>query len=419
METYLRMLNNAALWFVFILLAPYLFYTIFGLFIRKKKFSSAKVFHHYAVLIAARNEEKVIDRLITSIKTQKYQGEIDVFVIADNCTDQTANVARKAGATVIERSNLTKVGKGYALHELIHHVTQIPNYQPSALLFFDADNLLHPDYFENINKVYDSGETIICSYRNAKNFGASWVSSSSALIFLREAKFLHQPRYALKTSTHVSGTGFLVKREYLEKEGWDYYLLTEDIEFTINQIIRGRSVAYCADAIFYDEQPINFKDSWNQRLRWIKGGLQCLASYWKILTVKLFQKRQWAIFEILYWVSPLPYIAISASLALSIAKFIYVLIRLPFNVNTLWIASQYFIEWMVVVYIVSWIIAFLVIITEYKNIKASFMRKVWSIFVFPLFIFTFLPIVYIALFSKNVLWHPIPHTDNADIDQLL
>lgn len=419
MESYLRLLNDAALWFVFILLSPYLFYTILGLFIRKKRFKHSDQLHHYAVLIAARNEENVIAQLIQSIHHQTYKGKIDVFVIADNCTDKTSEIARLNGAIVIERTNKIQVGKGYALHDLIEYVTQLPNYDPAALLFFDADNLLHPDYFVRMNEAYSSGETIICSYRNAKNFSSSWVSSSSAMIFLRETKYLHQPRYALGTSTHVSGTGFLVKTDYLRKEGWDYYLLTEDIEFTINQIIKGRSVAYCADAIFYDEQPVKFIDSWHQRLRWIKGGLQCLSSYWRTLTLTLFQKRRWAIFEILYWVSPLPYIAISASLALSVAKLIYVLIVLPFNLNTLWIALQFFGEWIAVVYIVSFIIALLVIITEYKKIKASFFRKAWSVIIFPVFILTFLPIVYIALFSKSVLWKPIPHTIDKTIDKVL
>lgn len=419
MEAVLRALNNSALLFVLLLLSPYLFYTILALFIRQRKFKETNQLNRYAVLIAARNEESVIRQLIDSIHLQTYQGSIDIYVIADNCSDQTATVARSAGAHVIERTDKFKQGKGYALHDLISYVTHQVQSTYDAYVFFDADNLVHPDFFVEINKAYASGETLICSYRNSKNFASSWVSASSSIIFLREAHFLHQPRYALKTSTHISGTGYLVKADYFHQEGWDFYLLTEDIEFTINQILKGRSVAYCGSAIFYDEQPVKFGDSWFQRLRWIKGGLQCLTNYWKILTTQLFKKRRWAIFEILYWVSPLPYIAISLSLILSIAKFVYVLIMNPFSWAILVQALQYFIEWAIVVYVVSWVIAFLVIATEHRKIRASWFSQLASIFVFPFYVFTFLPIVYIALFSPNVYWKPIPHNDGASIDELM
>lgn len=419
METVLRALNNSALLFVLLLLSPYLFYTILALFIRQRKFKETNAINTYAVLIAARNEENVIQQLIRSIQSQSYQGTIDIYVIADNCTDQTARVAREAGAFVIERRNDKLLGKGYALHHLISYVTHQIDINYDAFVFFDADNLVHPDFFVEMNKAYASGETLICSYRNSKNFATSWVSASSSIIFLREAHYLHQPRYALKTSTHISGTGYLVKADYFKQEGWDFYLLTEDIEFTINQILKGRSVAYCGAAIFYDEQPVKFSDSWFQRLRWIKGGLQCLAAYWKLLTAQFLKKRRWAIFEILYWVSPLPYIAISLSLGLSIAKFIYVLITNPFSLPILLHALQYFIEWAIVVYAVSWIIALLVIVTEYRKIKAPWYSKVTSMFVFPIYVFTFLPIVYIALFSPSVYWKPITHNDGASIDELM
>lgn len=419
MEDILRTLNTLALWFVFILLSPYLFYTIMGVFIRKRTFQPTDKIHHYAVLIAARNEEKVLPQLIDSIKKQRYSGRIDIFVIADNCTDLTAKVARDLGCTVVERFDKHKIGKGYALHTLINYVVSIPNYECDAMVFFDADNLVHPDFFIEMNKAYASGETLICSYRNSKNFGSSWVSASSSIIFLREARYLHQPRYALGTSTHISGTGYLVKADYFRHEGWDFYLLTEDIEFTINQIIKGRSVAYCASAMFYDEQPVRFMDSWNQRLRWLKGGLQCLMNYWWILATQFIKKRRWAIFEILYWVSPLPYIAISLSLMLSLAKFVYILIRLPWSWGTLLVASQYFYEWAAVVYVVSWLIALLVIVSERRRIKATTWAKISSIFIFPFYVFTFLPLVYVALFSRSIHWKPIPHDSDADIHQLM
>lgn len=104
---------------IFILFTGFYFYQIIYIFIslfkESKEFTASK-YHKYAVVIAARNESAVIANLIESIKKQNYpQDLIDIYVVADNCTDNTAEVAKNAGAIVIERFNRQKVGKGYAL----------------------------------------------------------------------------------------------------------------------------------------------------------------------------------------------------------------------------------------------------------------------------------------------------------------
>ena len=90
-------------------------YKILGVFCTRK-FKEAKNFHKYAILIAARNEEAVIVKLIESIKKQNYpEDKLSVFVVADNCTDNTAKVARDAGAICYERFDSTRKTKGFAL----------------------------------------------------------------------------------------------------------------------------------------------------------------------------------------------------------------------------------------------------------------------------------------------------------------
>ena len=91
-------------------------YVVVALFKKPQKPAPAGKNHHFAVLIAARNESAVIGQLISSIKKQKYpQDKIDIFVVADNCTDDTAKVAERAGAHVYERYNKKYVGKGLSL----------------------------------------------------------------------------------------------------------------------------------------------------------------------------------------------------------------------------------------------------------------------------------------------------------------
>ncbi len=237
--------------------------------------------HRYAAVIAARNEEAVIGELIRSIRNQNYpSGLLDIFVVADNCTDRTADVARAAGAIVCERSNRRAVGKGYALN----HIFSIIRYSYSdkhydGFFVFDADNLLDENFVMEMNRVFNSGYRIVTSYRNSKNYSSNWISAGYALWFLREAAYLNGPRMMLGTSCAVSGTGFLVSSDIIrERGGWKHYLLTEDIEFSVDQIMRGETIGYCAKAVLYDEQPCTFRQSWNQRLRLAKGFYQCFKN---------------------------------------------------------------------------------------------------------------------------------------------
>lgn len=132
-----------------------------------------------------------------------------------------------------------------------------------AYLVLDADNILDPNFISEIEKVYSSGYEIVTCYRNSKNYGDNWISAGYALWFLREAQYLNNARMRLGSSCAVSGTGFLFSDGVLEAcGGWNFFLLTEDIEFTIDNVVRGEKVGYAAGAVLYDEQPTSFAQSW-------------------------------------------------------------------------------------------------------------------------------------------------------------
>ena len=130
-------------------------YVLMGLLRTPKQFEADR-YHKYGVLISARNESAVIAQLIQSIKQQNYPKElIEVFVVADNCTDNTAEVSRQAGAIVYERFNKEKVGKGYALNWLLKHISE--DYGEDAFegyFVFDADNILDENYVREMNKYF-------------------------------------------------------------------------------------------------------------------------------------------------------------------------------------------------------------------------------------------------------------------------
>ena len=226
-------------------------YLVIPLLVRPKAHLPA-VPHRYAVLISARNEERVIAQLIESIKGQTYDPAlITTFVIADNCTDRTAHIARQAGAIVYERFNTIRTGKGYALDELLAHIaSDYPDSPFDGYFVFDADNVLDPAYIEEMNRTFSDGHRIITGYRNSKNYGDNWISAGYALWFLRQSQYLDRPRMLLGTSCAVSGTGFLFSRKILERAGgWPYHMLTEDIEFSAANILEGERSAYCAGAV--------------------------------------------------------------------------------------------------------------------------------------------------------------------------
>lgn len=174
--------------------------------------------HNYAVLICARNESAVIADLIGSLRSQTYdQSLLHIFVLADNCTDDTSAIARSAGATVYERFNNVQVGKGYALQTLLSHLEQDYPAGFDGYIVFDADNILDPGYIAAMNRTFSQGYDIVTSYRNSKNYGDNWISAGYALWFLRESRYLNHARSLLGTSCAVSGTGFLFSRAVLEE----------------------------------------------------------------------------------------------------------------------------------------------------------------------------------------------------------
>ena len=299
----INMINYSIILLFFICYAYQFLYIPISLFIHKKS-RRIKKNNSYGILIAARNEENVIGNLIDSLKNQNYPSDlISIYVVADNCTDNTSSVAKEHGAIVYERYNTSKIGKGYALNFLLNKIKE-ESTMPDAFIVFDSDNIVDSNYVSEINKTFNNGYQVITGYRNTKNYGDNWISSGYGLWFLREAMYLIQPRWKIGNSCGVSGTGFLFSSKVLEEfGGWNFHLLTEDIDFTADYIVNNRKIGYCPKAMFYDEQPTSFKQSVTQRLRWSKGYLQVLGKYGKRL-FKCTLKGEFSTFDMLMNITP-------------------------------------------------------------------------------------------------------------------
>ena len=435
MNIYMNTLFNAANFFsafdiinVVMLIAILIVYTalnfsaIVGLVSKPKKYPNAKKNHKYAVLIAARNEEKVIGNLIASIKKQDYPSElVDVFVVADNCTDNTYTVAKNAGAIAYERFNKDMKGKSYALDYLLSRINE--DYADAgyeAYFIFDADNLLDKNYIKEMNKAYDSGVKICTSFRDSKNFGDSWVSANSSMMFYMECTMTHQTRTKNNIGTYVSGTGYYVDANIIkENGGWIHHLIIEDVEFSVDSAIKGYKTMYCADAVFYDEQPIRLKDSYTQRLRWCKGGHQCFGKYvWSLLKKVFTGKNKTTCCGLLIHVCPVPVIAFFWTVLYSVVAFIEGIV-----IDNSIYAGLYNVLTKGILIIGIFAIFFLfytvvIMAKNHKRMNVSIYKKIWYSFTYPFYMVVFLIASVVSLFAK-VTWKAIPHVSDKSIEEVV
>ena len=418
----LLVVNTAVACVAFIAYFHQNFYAVCGLVTKTKKYKPAAVQHKYAYLICAHDEESVIGNLIDSIKAQKYPQELmRIFVCADNCTDATARVARQKGAVVFERESARK-GKSYALdYSLKRIIKDCEEENFEAVFIFDADNLLDADYTAEMNKLFDKGYAVATAYRASKNVGANWVAAGSSYMFYRESALIHHSRSILGIGTYVSGTGFYVSMELIrELGGWPYHTMTEDIEFSVDCAQKKIKIGFNENAVFYDEQPETMRASCRQRLRWCRGMHECYAKYniknWKRTLRAGFSPIK---FEMLVHICPLPVISAVwtvlcvAMQAADVFLFGNGKMAQWFVGSALPSAGISFL----CLYLTAVFNAVAVVIRKHRSIPLSLGRQIFYCFTFPIFMATFLPLSFAALFKK-IGWKKVPHTVNASIEEM-
>lgn len=397
---------------------------IIGLF-AKKKYPKAKVQHKYGVIIPARNEEAVIGNLIKSVYKNNYpQEKLQVFVIAHNCTDNTAKIARELGATVYEYENKEECTMGYAFRYLFDRIREdygVKNYD--GFFLFNADNILSADYFEKMNDAFDAtgGEKIITSFRNSKNFGTNVMSGLYGLYFTIGCRFESRGRTAVGCSTRVQGTGYVINSKLVEN-GWKYVTLTEDWEFSADRVIQGSKIEFCDDAVFYDEQPTTFKIMWRQRLRWSRGHLLVGITRFKDLIKSLFSrkkhKNKGSVYDMFINCMPVCAIVTAIGALQMIAYLLSPLFGVPLvDALTKCLTTLGFSLFSFCV--TNFFAAIIAFIAERKRITGvSFGHKVLITLLWPLFVLIQFPIDIIAIFKKNLGWKPIPHEDTTNFEAL-
>lgn len=405
-------------------------YLLIGVFSPKIKFAPAAKKHRYAVVVTARNEEKVIGKLIESIKNQTYPADkITVFVCADSCSDKTAQICRGMGCVVYERFNSDPnfARKGYALKWLFEHIRvdyDICSFEGFA--FFDADNVLAPDWFEKMNNAFDTDADIVTTYRNTKNFDTNFISAAYGIHFYRSTVSYHRPRQLMGLCTHIAGTGYCIKSPLL-KDGWNFTELTEDTELTQNIAAQGRRIAFCEDAEFFDEQPTNFKVMFRQRLRWAKGRLFVFLKHGWMNLKGIFTRKKaaeaWTNYDMFWYMFPGGLYAAVLSIISAVAGLVAGIIAGTAVNDALdavsgWDFYKQILIAAALAYLGFTLQAAVVMIRERKRIHCSPAKKVLYVFTFFWFDLVNVPISLVSLFMR-VRWKPIPHDKAFDYKQIV
>lgn len=246
-----------------------------GIHVNKKRNFEEKCKSRFAIVIPAHNEENVIKQTIKSLKNLQYdKDKFDIFVIADNCTDRTAEISRKLGVIVMDR-HLKIRGKQYAIGWFINSVC-LDKYD--ALVILDADNTADPYFLKALDAELSKGHKVIQGYVATQNPNDTWITANYAYIFWYLCR-INLAKSVLGLSCWLAGTGFCISTEVIKKYGWNLNTVTDDVEYTCQLILAGERIYFAPLAVVYDQKPQKLQLSLKQRLRWIRGQTQVTVKY--------------------------------------------------------------------------------------------------------------------------------------------
>lgn len=382
------------------------YFIITGLCVMKEKnkIKQATTKSKFAIIIPARNESKVIKNLLESLKNQDYPKELyDIYVVINNCKDDTKQIAIDNNVKVIECLKHIS-SKGTALKIAFNKLNE-EDYD--AYIIFDADNIAHPKFITKMNDAYCSGYDLAQGFRDSKNPSDTWISSSYSIHYLIHSIFINKARMNINKSCFLNGTGFMISKKFLSKNGFKSHTLTEDIELSVRCALDNEKIAFVEDAITFDEQVESFSNSWKQRKRWSIGTMQCFKFYFtKLLKTGVKKQRFECMDSIVFLASPyVQFLGTISYIAHFVVAFIY---GLPINLSI-----------KILGVIIGYLSSVFLSIAAVKCSKKAIRAYVKGIITFPIFVLTWIPINIAAFLSKKGNWEEIEHTKNISIDKLI
>ena len=385
---------------IMLLLVVYgLYFLITALFLFKKRKKDNIVsdkYSHFIILIPARNEEEVIKDAIQSFKRQKYpKDNYEIIVVINNTTDNTLGVCSAEGVRSILCERKIK-NKGDALKEAFD---RLKKEKTDAYIIMDADNVVNDEFLGEMNKSLNEGTLVAKSSMDIKAKENTWVSSSYAIYFFIQSILYSIPRNNIGASCAINGTGIMIKKEVIDKFGFNVRTITEDLEFMTLCALNNIKIKYVEGAICYAEHPSDFKVSMIQRRRWTKGIYEGFIIYFNSIMKNMIKRPNIELLDsLLIYSTPLILILSLISIFIN-----FLIVPLPIYL----IITSFS---LLVSYISISLCALFVCVKSKKKIK-DFLT---GIIMFPIFLLSWQYLNIIILFKKEVVWDEIKHTQKIE-----
>lgn len=245
--------------------------------------------NRFAVLVPAHNEELMVSTICESLLKVDYPMEkYVIFVVADNCSDRTAEICRQYPLQVLERHDPEQCGKGQAL---AWGLTQFNLDLFDAVFIVDADNFVDSAILRELSCLLNKGEKAIQCYNAVGNRDDSWFTQLLYVSRTISNLLYHEAKYRLGLSSYLMGNGLCFKSELLQIRGWTAFSAGEDWEYYAQLVEDNIKIGFAAKAKVFHQESRSLNQATSQRLRWSSGRF----SIAKTLGLRLFFKgiREW------------------------------------------------------------------------------------------------------------------------------
>ncbi len=222
-----------------------------------------------AFLVPAHDEALLIEAAVRSMRAQRHErSRVDLWVIADNCGDATSDLAREAGATVLERVDPSRPGKPAAIAWALN---AIPLSEFDAVVIVDADTIVDAGFADTLAARGPLRDKAVQAWFGSSNPDESWLTRLASLF----VDLRYDGQFALKRDTGLNvvltGNGMCLGTGLLARQGWITDALTEDIELYARYTAAGERIDYAGDARLYAQEARDLAETGTQRRRWQAG----------------------------------------------------------------------------------------------------------------------------------------------------
>ncbi len=389
------------IWYMYLVVT-----SVYGFIKKEILIPSVPPKNKFLCVVAARNEEAVIKELINSINSQDYPKELfDIVVIINNCTDHTRDICIEQGVNVME-PNVAIRSKGDAL---MWAFEEMRGSNVDAYAIFDADNVVHKSFLKEMNNALEKKYDICQGTRVAKNLYDNFLTKCYDIYYLLN-NLMFYTRSKMGSSSPVNGTGYVIRKKYIDEYGYNTKTYTEDMELAGQAAIRNNRVAYIKNAITYDEQPVKFPQSFKQLKRWSIGCRECTKIYLKDLL------KSFKIHKNIFSLDMAFLYSVQFFQIIMVFEYVIVFIFKLLNVEY---AGNLFI-FLMVMFLVLTVACCLVACWGILTADSRSIRKSFTgILFFPFFMIVIWPFASVAsIFSKKNVWAEVVHTRAVSIDDL-